>query len=51
MNEIFFNNINDVMKCFDKWKSRLDLSGWNIGISLVEPDDLDDGNAGESDVQ
>lgn len=49
--EIFFDNIDDVMKCFDKWKSRLGLSDWNIGLSLVEPDELDDGNAGESDVQ
>lgn len=49
--EIFFNSIDDAMKCFDKWESRLGLQDWNIAISLVEPDDLDDGNAGESDVQ
>lgn len=49
--EEFFDNLDELMACFDKWKGRLGLSDWNIGLSLVEPEEIDEGNAGESDVQ
>jgi len=47
----YFETTEELLKCFKKWQPRLGLSDWNIGLALVEPNDMDESRAGESDVQ
>lgn len=49
--KMYFDTEEELFECFKKWQKRLCLSDWNIGLALVEPDDIEKGNAGESDVQ
>lgn len=47
----YFDTSEELYECFEKWQPRLGLSDWNIGIALVEPKDMEDERAGESNVQ
>lgn len=51
MEEVAFDTQEELLNCYKKWQSRLGLSDWNIGLALVNPEDIDEGNAGQSDVQ
>lgn len=49
--KMYFENEDDLHKCYLKWQKRLGLQDWCIGVGLVDPEDMEEGRAGESDVQ
>lgn len=47
----YFDTYEELSECFKKWQRRLGLSDWFIGLALVNPEDIEEGRGGESDVQ
>ena len=49
--KMFITTEEELLKLLKEWQERLGLGDWHIGVCLCKPEDIEEGNAGESDVQ